>query len=138
MKSILKITFFAVAILMLTSCLNIKKTPKYKTEYTYIPPTPKTELSSLCLSQCGTAKAQCKQLEKIRADTQIIEEERKEEECRKAAPPAKGGRCLVFSWKRYTNYDNCVANYNTCFTTCGGKTTSKKVCKSNCNIKPKK
>lgn len=137
MKSILKITFFAVAILMLTSCLNLKKTPTYKTEYTYIPPNHKTEIYPICLSQCSTAKAQCKQIENLRADMQLREVERKCREDTKGEPPSYTSQC-IFMNKSRVNYGRCTTSYNACFTTCGGKITRKKVCIYNCNIKPKK
>ena len=123
-----------MAVLMLSSCIGVKKTPYYKTDYTYIQPEPKTEINSLCISQCGSSQSQCKQNEEMMANDRRREDEQKANECRKTSKPGLWSLCNTYSIG--ANYGRCTNEYNNCFTTCGGKVTSETVCVSNCNVTP--
>lgn len=101
MRYLFSIFSLLVLIGMLSSC-----EPIYETEYSYSPPTTKT--NQICATRCLQAQAACERICAL-----------KNENCL--------SRSQGFSANKCKKVCNCKVSYNTCYSACGGQVMEKKV-----------
>jgi len=127
--------------LMLGCYFSVGCAPIYRTDYSFTPPT--TSEGKKCASQCDLAQLQCKQMAdmiyencELRAEIACdIEYRRSCREHRKGCDYSRRPFChkpLPFC---SANYSRCETYYRSCYETCGGKVTAKKVCVLGCKNK---
>ena len=119
-------------------------TPQYETFYSYIPP--KGAEGTACIFQCSMTESQCEQLAQMRLDNcQTARANRLQaceyrtqaayDLCVNTYGPNYGCYKEWCSENECTSTSNCKAKYNSCYSTCGGISSSETRCVANCEVK---
>ena len=126
--------FLVLLPLLLTAC-----GPIYKTQYSYQPP--QSDTGRMCAAQCVQSRGMCQQM--CRAQNNNCEMQAQENAAYSyhayvKAQQAAGKKIR----KNIDDFDNsymcnescnCRSNFNLCYSTCGGKVTSRQICTAFCN-----
>jgi hypothetical protein len=112
--------------------------PMYNTEYSLVPP--KSESGRACTYHCDSGKMQCRQIEELRVDRCQIQAREDDRECEARIRWDKGRSPKWYecgSSSCTADYDQCDAQYRSCFQSCGGRVETTTRCVANCDQIPK-
>lgn len=119
--------FIILAALLVASC-----GPVYDTQVTFVPPD--TDAGRACVFQCDNTQLQCRQLKDSQAlNTNLIrQQERTACMARETAKKNPYANLACSISEEQASYGQCTAQYEQCYSTCGGQVQKKTVCVSGC------
>jgi len=126
-------------VFILLTLLQACASPLYQTFYSYDPPD--TPEGKACIFQCENTRMQCEQLDDMRNNNCEQRAEMKYETCKQKAEIAyekcksSGGKYCIEGWcnkETCSSTNQCVNQYQRCYSTCGGRVTSETRCVAHC------